>query len=103
MADERFDVIVVGAGPAGAAAAYTMAKSGLKVALIERGEFPGSKNLFGGVVYRKQLEDLIPDFWQEAPLERTIVEQRLWILAEDSAASLGCGRIGTTATYAQTL
>jgi len=89
VADERFDVIVVGAGPAGAAAAYPIAKSGMKVSLIERGECPGSKSLFGGVGYSKQLEDLIPDFWQEAPLERTIVEQRLWILAEDSAVTLG--------------
>ncbi|MCF8565654.1 FAD-dependent oxidoreductase [Alicyclobacillus tolerans] len=89
MAEERFDAVVVGAGPAGSAAAYTMAKGGLKVALIERGEFPGAKNLFGGVVYRKQFEDLIPEFWKEAPLERTIVEQRLWVLAEDSAVTFG--------------
>ncbi len=89
MADERFDAIVVGAGPAGTAAAYTMAKGGLKVALIERGEFPGAKNIFGGVLYRKQLEDLLPEFWKEAPLERTIVEQRLWVLGEDSVVTLG--------------
>ncbi|MDI3257210.1 MAG: FAD-dependent oxidoreductase [Kyrpidia sp.] len=89
MADERFDAVVVGAGPAGTAAAYTMAKGGLKVALIERGEFPGAKNIFGGVLYRKQLEDLIPEFWKEAPLERTIVEQRLWILGGDSAVTFG--------------
>jgi electron transfer flavoprotein-quinone oxidoreductase len=89
VADERFDVVVVGAGPAGTAAAYTAAKGGLKVALIERGEFPGAKNIFGGVLYRKQLEDLIPEFWKEAPLERTIVEQRLWILGNDSVVTLG--------------
>lgn len=89
MAEERFDAIVVGAGPAGSAAAYTMAQGGLKVALIERGEFPGAKNLFGGVIYRKQLEDLIPEFWQEAPLERTIVEQRLWVLSDESAVTFG--------------
>lgn len=87
MADERFDAIVIGAGPSGTAAAYTMAKGGLKVALIERGEFPGAKNIFGGVLYRKQLEDLIPDWWTEAPLERTIVEQRIWLLGEQSTAS----------------
>ncbi len=89
MADERFDAIVVGAGPAGTAAAYTMAKAGLKVALVERGEFPGAKNLFGGVLYRQQLEELIPEWWKEAPLERTIVEQRLWMLGEDSVVTLG--------------
>lgn len=89
MADERFDAVVVGAGPAGAAAAYTMAKAGLKVALIERGEFPGAKNIFGGVIYRRQLEDLIPEFWKEAPLERTVVQQSMWVLGEESAVMLG--------------
>jgi flavin-dependent dehydrogenase len=42
---ERFDAIVVGAGPAGNAAAYTMAKNGLNVLQLERGEYPGSKNV----------------------------------------------------------
>jgi electron transfer flavoprotein-quinone oxidoreductase len=88
MADERFDVVVVGAGPAGAAAALVAARGGLKVALIERGEYPGAKNTFGGVLYRKQIEQLIPEFWKTAPLERTIVEQRLWLLARESTVSV---------------
>ena len=41
MESERFDAIVVGAGPAGNAAAYTMAKAGLNVLQLERGEYPG--------------------------------------------------------------
>lgn len=87
MADERFDVIVVGAGPAGSAAALTMASAGLKVALIDRGEFPGAKNVFGGVLYRKQIEDIVPEFWHEAPLERIVTEQRLWVLGSESAVT----------------
>ena len=35
---EKFDAIVVGAGPAGNAAAYTAAKAGLSVLQVERGE-----------------------------------------------------------------
>ncbi len=89
MANERFDAIVIGAGPAGSAAAYTMAKAGLNVVLIERGEFPGAKNIFGGVIYRKQLEEIIPEFWKEAPLERQIVEQRLWLLGDQSVVTFG--------------
>ncbi len=89
MAAAYFDVIVVGAGPAGISAAYTAASGGLKVALIERGEFPGAKNIFGGVLYRKQLEDIIPEFWKEAPLERTIVEQRMWVLGKESVVTFG--------------
>lgn len=86
---ERFDAIVVGAGPAGIAAALTMARGGLSVLVIERGEFPGAKNVFGGVLYREQLEELIPDWWTKAPLERTIVEQNYWLLDETGAAKVG--------------
>lgn len=86
---EKFDVIVVGAGPAGTTCAYKCAKSGLKVLLLERGEYPGSKNVMGGVLYRHQLEEIIPEFWKEAPLERPIVEQRAWMMSKDSMVSMG--------------
>lgn len=86
---EKFDVIVVGAGPAGTACAYTCAKNGLNVIQFERGEYPGSKNVMGGVLYRKQMEELIPKFWQEAPLERPIIEQRFWMMDKESAVTFG--------------
>lgn len=86
---EKFDAVVVGAGPAGAAAAMTMARAGLSVVLLERGEFPGAKNLFGGVLYRRQLEDILPDEWQNAPVERQIIEQNLWIMGKDAVTKLG--------------
>ncbi len=81
---ERFDAIVVGAGPSGNACAYTMAKAGLKVLQIERGEYPGSKNVQGAILYSDALERIIPDFRDDAPLERHIVEQRMWVLDEQS-------------------
>ncbi|MGG5253153.1 FAD-dependent oxidoreductase [Neobacillus sp. SM06] len=86
---EKFDVIVVGAGPAGTACAYVCAKNGLNVLLLERGEYPGSKNVMGGVLYRKQMEELIPEFWKEAPLERPVVEQRFWMMDKESVVSFG--------------
>lgn len=86
---EKFDVIVVGAGPAGISCAYELAKNGVNVVLIERGEYPGSKNVMGGVLYRKMMEDVIPEFWKEAPIERVIVEQRVMMLDKQSATTFG--------------
>jgi len=81
---ERFDVVVVGAGLAGTAAAYLLAKAGLSVVCIERGDEPGTKNVMGGVLYRQPTEKIIPGWWRDAPVERPIVEERVWILTEDS-------------------
>jgi electron transfer flavoprotein-quinone oxidoreductase len=81
---EKFDAIVVGAGPAGNAAAYTMAKAGLKVLQLERGEYPGSKNVQGAILYSDALERIIPDFREDAPLERHLIEQRMWVLDDES-------------------
>jgi electron transfer flavoprotein-quinone oxidoreductase len=82
---EKFDAIVVGAGPAGIACAYELGKAGVSVLLIERGEYPGSKNVMGGVLYRKMMEEIVPDFHKEAPLERPIVEQRFMMMDKASA------------------
>ncbi|GGK14927.1 protein FixC [Caldalkalibacillus thermarum] len=84
---EKFDCIIVGAGPAGVSCAYTLAKAGLDVLIIERGEYPGAKNVMGGVLYRKMLDDIIPGFYKEAPLERPVVEQRFMLLDRESAVT----------------
>ena len=86
---EKFDAIVVGAGLAGLAAAYTMAGRGMNVAVVERGDYPGSKNVMGGVLYRQPTAEVFPEFWREAPLERAIVEQDIWVLSEDAAVKTG--------------
>ncbi|PAP97481.1 MULTISPECIES: FAD-binding protein [Mesorhizobium] len=81
---EQFDAIVVGAGMSGNAAAYTLASQGLKVLQLERGEYPGSKNVQGAIMYANMLEKIIPDFRDDAPLERHLVEQRLWVMDNTS-------------------
>lgn len=86
--DPDFDVIVVGAGPAGATAAHRLASGGLSVVLIERAEVPGAKNLSGGVLYASVLEELFPGFADEAPIERRITRHVTTFLTADSAVSL---------------
>ena len=83
-AGERFDVIVVGAGLAGTAAAYLLAKAGLSVVCIERGDEPGTKNVMGGILYRQPTEKIIPGWWRNAPIERPIVDERIWVITGDS-------------------
>ena len=84
MIEERFDAIVIGAGMAGNAAAYTMAARGLKVLQLERGEYPGSKNVQGAILYADMLEKIIPNFREDAPLERHLIEQRFWMMSDRS-------------------
>lgn len=78
----KWDAIVVGGGLAGLSAAYQMAKKGLDVLVVERGEQCGCKNVSGGRLYSHSLEKLIPNFAKEAPLERRIMRERLALLTE---------------------
>jgi electron transfer flavoprotein-quinone oxidoreductase len=84
----KFDAIVVGAGPAGSTAAYTLAKKGFRVLLVERGRIPGSKNIFGGRVYSKPLEEIYPDFVKEAPIQRWVTKERISIVKGSDLFSL---------------
>ena len=84
----KVDVIVVGAGPAGIACAITIARSGKKVVLIERGSFAGSKNVFGGAIYTQPTKEIFPDFETSAPLERKNTEHKFVILGEYDSTTI---------------
>lgn len=79
-----FDVIVVGAGLSGITAAYILAKAGKSVVVLERGKYPGAKNLFGGILFSTVLNKLIPNFWESAPVERHIAKRRFAYLTPDT-------------------
>jgi electron transfer flavoprotein-quinone oxidoreductase len=82
-------VIVVGAGPAGSAAALVVARAGLRVLLVERGEHPGSKNVSGAAFYSPQvLEALLPEFWRQAPLERVLTRRVVSFTSPEASLAL---------------
>jgi electron transfer flavoprotein-quinone oxidoreductase len=88
--NEIFDVVIVGAGPAGIAAACTLAEAGVKTIVIERGEYPGAKNMSGGVLYGYNLAQILPDYTaQGCPIERNIIESRIWYLSKEAGFSIG--------------
>ena len=82
------DVIVVGAGPAGSAAAIAAARAGRSVILIERGPFPGSKNMYGGVIYARVLDGLIPNWWDEAPIQRWVTRRQTMVMTGSQALTV---------------
>ncbi|GLY71422.1 FAD-dependent oxidoreductase [Amycolatopsis taiwanensis] len=83
-----FDVVVVGAGPAGSAAALEVARAGYSVALIERGPFPGSKNVYGGVVYGRVLDELIPNWWEQMPVQRWVTRRCTMVMTPAQALTV---------------
>jgi electron transfer flavoprotein-quinone oxidoreductase len=89
IGQDRYDVIIVGAGPAGSTAAYICAKNNLSVLLIEKGKYPGSKNMFGGVIYSQPTARIFPAYWKKAPLERAITKEEAWFLDGDSVVKMG--------------
>ncbi len=86
----KVDAIVVGGGPAGLSAAFTMASAGLETIVIERGEYAGAKNV-GGLVYGTVLNRMIPNFFEKAPIERSVARRELIFLGEGEHIRLAFG------------
>ena len=75
---ERFDLIILGSGPAGSAAATVAARAGLRVALLDKSAFPRDK-LCGGAVSGRCVRYLHTIFGQPVTsgLFRTLTRLRL--------------------------
>lgn len=86
--DEEFEVLIVGAGPSGISAAIALARAGVEVVVLERGEYPGSKNVYGGILFTHQLLKLLPDAVEDAPFERAVTRRRFGFLADDRELGL---------------
>lgn len=84
MAEKMPGVCVIGAGMCGNAAALKLVQEGVPVTLIDRGSPIGSKNISGGVLWGRDLEEVLPRFWEEMPYERSITSKRISFLTEKS-------------------
>ena len=82
------EVVIVGAGPAGISCGYVLAKAGVDVLILERGQYPGAKNMFGGIFFSDQMSKLIPSFYNEAPVERFVAKKRYSMLIDGSEIAL---------------
>ena len=88
MAEDKFDVVIVGGGLAGLTAAYRLADAGRQVILLERGDAPGSKNVTGGRIYVEPIRRFIPEIIDQAPFERHVVKEIITLLDEDASVQV---------------
>lgn len=70
------------------ASAYCLAKEGIQVLVLERGDHPGSKNVTGGRIYLRPLRPYLPEIWNEAPLERLVTKEVITMMGDDSSLTL---------------
>jgi len=84
----KCEVVIIGAGPAGIACGYVLAKAGVDVVILERGQYPGAKNMFGGIFFADQMNKLIPQFYTKAPVERFVAKKHYALLINNSEVSL---------------
>ena len=89
---EKFEVIIVGAGLAGLSAAYTLAQNGIEAVVVERGDYPGAKNVTGGRLYLNPVKKYLPDLWpallEEKALERPVAVELLTLMAPETSTTL---------------
>jgi electron transfer flavoprotein-quinone oxidoreductase len=85
---DKVEVVVVGAGVAGLATAMVLAEAGVEVLVVERGDYPGSKNVTGGRLYLEPVRPYLPDLWDEAPLERRVVKERLTMVSPAASTTV---------------
>ncbi|MCX8022492.1 MAG: FAD-dependent oxidoreductase [Syntrophorhabdaceae bacterium] len=85
---EKVDVVIVGGGLSGLSCAYRLAEKDLQVIVVERGDFPGSKNVTGGRLYIKPIEGIVGDMLDGAPFERKVVRERWTLMGEKNSVTV---------------
>ena len=103
-----FDVIIIGSGAGGSAAAYVLTAAGMKVLVLEAGDnnFPGLDDPSPGMPIPRYGNDEIKQSIRLWDLQDPVVEPRTWRTSEQAAAqanadvNLLCRTVGGTTVHA---
>jgi electron transfer flavoprotein-quinone oxidoreductase len=86
---EKFPgICVIGGGMCGSATALKLVREGIPVTLIDRGSPIGTKNISGGILWGRDLEEVLPRFWEDMPYERSITSKRISLLTDKSGFTI---------------
>ncbi|KTD16261.1 electron transfer flavoprotein-ubiquinone oxidoreductase [Legionella jordanis] len=85
----EYDVVIVGGGPAGLSAAIKLKQLAvsdnreLSVCILEKGAQIGAHIISGAVLEPRSLKELLPDSWQQAPLDTEVSEDGFYLLTKN--------------------
>lgn len=84
----QFDVLIIGAGPAGLSAAIKLkqlaaaSKQEISICILEKGAEVGAHIISGAVLEPRSLQELLPDEWQDAPLNTRVTKDCFYFLTK---------------------